>query len=65
MVTLTLGLFLTLGLVQLYASSNESYDALSQAAQQIENGRYAIEVIENDLKHAGYYGQYGFAAAAG
>jgi type IV pilus assembly protein PilW len=65
MVTLTLGLFITLGLVQLFASSNESYNALSQAAQQIENGRYAIEVIENDLKHAGYYGQYGFAAAAG
>jgi type IV pilus assembly protein PilW len=65
MVTLTLGLFLTLGLVQLFASSNESYDALSQAAQQIENGRYAIEVVENDLRHAGYYGQYGFAGAAG
>jgi type IV pilus assembly protein PilW len=65
MVTLVLGLFLTFGLVQLFASSNESYDALSQAAQQIENGRYAIETMEHDLKHAGYYGEYGFAGAAG
>jgi type IV pilus assembly protein PilW len=65
MVTLTLGLFLALGLVQVFATSHDSYDSLSQAAQQIENGRYAISTIENDLRHAGYYGEYGFAGAAG
>jgi type IV pilus assembly protein PilW len=65
MVTLTLGLFIALGLVQVFATSNESYDSLSQAAQQIENGRYAVQTIENDLRHAGYYGEYGFAGAAG
>jgi type IV pilus assembly protein PilW len=65
MVTLTLGLFLALGLVQVFASSNESYDALSQAAQQIENGRFAVQTLENDLRHAGYYGEFGFTATAG
>jgi type IV pilus assembly protein PilW len=65
MITLALGLFLTLGLVQMFATSNESYEALSQAAQQIENGRHAVQTIENDLKHAGYYGEYGFAGSAG
>ncbi|MGH8664282.1 MAG: PilW family protein [Burkholderiales bacterium] len=65
MVTLALGLFIALGLAQVFASSNESYDSLSQAAQQIENGRFAVQTLENDLKHAGYYGQYGFTAMAG
>ena len=65
MVTLTLGFLVALGLVQIFASSNETYDALSQAAQQVENGRYAVQTIENDLRHAGYYGEYGFAGAAG
>lgn len=67
MISLTLGLLLTLGLMEIFASSNQSYEALAQSAQQIENGRYAIQTIENDLKHAGYYGEYGFvpAAAAG
>lgn len=64
MITLTLGLFLTLGLVHVFATSNESYDALSQSAQQIENGRYAIQTLRSDLQHGGYYGEFGFAAAA-
>lgn len=63
MVALTLALFLTLGLMQVFATSNESYEALSQAAQQIENGRHAIETLRGDLQHAGYYGEFGFAAA--
>ncbi len=65
MVTLTLGLLIALGLVHVFASSNEAYDALSQSAQQIENGRYALQTLENDLRHAGYYGEYGFASAPG
>lgn len=65
MVTLTIGLFLTLGLVQVFASSHESYESLAQAAQQIENGRYAVQTLQNDLQHAGYYGEFGFATAAG
>ncbi|RPI41306.1 MAG: prepilin-type N-terminal cleavage/methylation domain-containing protein, partial [Betaproteobacteria bacterium] len=49
MVTLAMGLFLAFGLIRVFASSNESYYALSQAAEQIENGRYAIETIKKDL----------------
>jgi type IV pilus assembly protein PilW len=65
MVTLTMGLFLAFGLIRVYTSSNDSYYALSQAAEQIENGRHAIETLKKDLMHAGYYGEYAFAPAAG
>ena len=65
MVTLTMGLFLAFGLIRVYTSSNDSYYALSQAAEQIENGRHAVETLKKDLMHAGYYGEYPFAPAAG
>ncbi len=65
MVTLTLGLFLAFGLIRVFASSNQSYYALSQAAEQIENGRYAVEMVKKDLMHAGYFGEFAFAAPAG
>ena len=64
MVTLAMGLFLAFGLIRVFASSNESYFALSQAAEQIENGRYALQTIRTDLTHAGYYGEYAFANSA-
>ena len=65
LIAMTIGLLLTFGLIRVFASSSEAYQALSQASQQIENGRYAIQVIGDDLRHAGYYGEYGFAPAAG
>ena len=65
MVTLALGLFLAFGLIRVFASSNDSYYALSQAAEQIENGRYAMDTLKKDLMHAGYYGEFAFAAATG
>ena len=65
MVALAIGLLMAFGLVRVFASSSDSYRALSQASQQIENGRYAIQSITEDLKHAGFYGEFAFPAAAG
>jgi type IV pilus assembly protein PilW len=65
MVALTMGLLLSLGLIRVFASSSETYHAMSQAAQQIENGRYAVQAISDDLRHSGYYGEFAFALAAG
>ena len=63
MVALAIGLLMAFGLVRVFASSSDSYRALAQSSQQIENGRYAIQAISDDLKHAGYYGEYSFPAA--
>ena len=63
MVALAIGLLMAFGLVRVFASSSDSYRSLAQSAQQIENGRYAIQAISDDLKHAGYYGEYAFPAA--
>ena len=63
MVALAIGLLMAFGLVRVFASSSDSYRALAQASQQIENGRYAMQVVSQDLMHAGYYGEFAFPAA--
>lgn len=35
-----------------------------KASQQIENGRFAVEMIGNNVRHAGYYGEFGSLPAA-
>jgi type IV pilus assembly protein PilW len=58
MIAITIGLFLLVGLVSVFATSNQTYMDLSRAAQQIENGRFAMQVISDDVAHAGFYGRY-------
>ena len=61
MISMTLGLVLLTGLVTVFSTSSRSQLELQRSAQQIENGRYAMDTITQDLHHAGYYGQfYGF-----
>ena len=65
MIALAIGMLISFGLFRVFANSSETYQALSQAAEQVENGRYAIQVLRDDLRLAGYYGEYGFPPAAG
>lgn len=58
MVAIALGLLVVTGLVYVFANSSRSYGELQKSAQQIENGRYAMNVISDDLRHAGYYGDF-------
>jgi type IV pilus assembly protein PilW len=58
MIAITIGLFMLLVLAALFAESNRSHRALAEASQQIENGRYAIQLMGDDLHMAGYYGQF-------
>jgi type IV pilus assembly protein PilW len=64
MVAITLGLLLLAGLVAVFTGSSRSYAELQKSAQQIENGRYAIDVVADDLRHAGYYGDFAAIPAA-
>ena len=58
MISMAIGLFLLSGLVSLFVNSAQSSAELSKAAQQVENGRFAMQTLVEDLQHAGYYGQY-------
>jgi type IV pilus assembly protein PilW len=63
MISMTIGLILLAGLVTVYVNSAQSNAELNKAAQQIENGRFAMQTITEDLRHAGFYGQYYSAPA--
>ena len=56
MVSLTIGLFLVVGLATLFASLNSSRSELDKSSRQIENGRYAMQILSEEIRHAGYYG---------
>ncbi|HSD44203.1 MAG TPA: PilW family protein [Burkholderiales bacterium] len=56
MVALSLGLFVALGISMMFVGASRSERELMKTAQQIENGRYAVDILSKDLWHAGFYG---------
>jgi len=58
LIALTIGLLLLAGLTLIFVNSSEANRELQKTAQQIENGRYAMDIITQDLHHAGYYGHF-------
>lgn len=56
MIAMTIGLLLLSGLAMIFVNSSDANRELQKTAQQIENGRFAIEAVSQDLRHAGFYG---------
>lgn len=58
MVALTVGLFLVGGLISLLVSTSVARTELDKSSRQIENGRYALQLLSEDIRHAGFLGTY-------
>jgi type IV pilus assembly protein PilW len=58
MIAMTLGLVLVAGVAALSQNSNQIYRSLNGTSQQTENGRYALEILTDDLQHAGFFGVF-------
>lgn len=56
MVALAIGSLLVLGLVQVFAGSRTAYQLSSGLARTQENGRFAIDILQRDLRMAGHLG---------
>lgn len=56
MVAITLSLFLMIGLISLIVSTVTSRTELDKSSRQIENGRYALQVLSEDIHLAGFVG---------
>ena len=61
MVAITIGLILVAGIATLIAQQSSTRAELDKSNRQIENGRYALSLLKDDIEHAGFYGQYGGA----
>lgn len=58
MVSITIGLILLAGVTTLIVKQSSTRTELEKASREIENGRYAIQLLRNDIEHAGLYGEY-------
>jgi type IV pilus assembly protein PilW len=57
MISITLGMIVLAGLAGIYANTSTARTELERRSQQIDNARYAVEVLSEDLQLAGYYGE--------
>jgi len=58
MVSLAISLVILAALVALFVNTSRSNREFERANSMIENGRLAIQVLENDVIHAGFWGTY-------
>ncbi|MBB5199568.1 PilW family protein [Glaciimonas immobilis] len=58
MISITIGLLLLAGITTLIAQQSSARAEIDKSGRQIENGRYALTLLQDDIQHAGFYGQY-------
>jgi type IV pilus assembly protein PilW len=65
MVAITIGLIILAALVSLFAGNSRERGEIERANQQTENGRYALQIIGDDLRDAGYLASFNPGTVAG
>ncbi len=63
MVSLVIGLFLVLGAVTVYTQGRKNYNVNEGVARLQENLRFATDVLEPDIRLAGFFGMHSEAGA--
>jgi len=58
LVALALGVLILLALTILFARNSGNQSELERNTRQLENARYAIDLLAEDVMHAGYYGEF-------
>ncbi|MGH8700025.1 MAG: PilW family protein [Burkholderiales bacterium] len=64
MVSMTIGLMLLATLLVVFANASSARGELERSSRQIENGRYAVELLSDDLRVAGFFGEINVGALA-
>jgi Tfp pilus assembly protein PilW len=58
MIGITLGMLVVAAVLALYVNLARTNNEMAKMNRQIENGRFAVQVLHEDLIHAGYWGTY-------
>ncbi|HKB55061.1 MAG TPA: prepilin-type N-terminal cleavage/methylation domain-containing protein, partial [Ramlibacter sp.] len=58
MISLTIGLFIVLALLTLLINVNRNNGELTKTNRMIENGRFALQLLQSDVSQAGYWAGY-------
>jgi len=56
MIAITLASFLLVGLIQVFAGSKAAYQLSEGLSRSQENGRFALEFMQRDIRMAGHFG---------
>ncbi len=59
MIAATIGLLITLAISTLFITTRQSYSQNDNTAKMQEHARFALELISQDLRHAGFLGNVG------
>ncbi len=57
MVSITIGLIILTAVSLVFVNASSSRAEIERTSRQIENGRYAIDLLSDDLRVAGFYGE--------
>lgn len=58
MISMVLGLFIVLALLTLLINVNRNNSEMTKANRVIENGRFSVQLLEQDISHAGFWAGY-------
>ena len=58
MVALAMGMLILLALITMLTNVSRNSNEMSKTNRVIENGRFALQLLESDVAHAGYWGGY-------
>ena len=58
MISITIGLLILVSLSTLFVNQSKTRTELDKSNRMIDNGRYALELLSDDMRLAGYYGEF-------
>jgi type IV pilus assembly protein PilW len=64
MISMTLGLLVLAVLTTIFANTSRARAELQKTSQQVDNGRYAVELLTEDLQLAGFFGELNLTGIA-
>jgi type IV pilus assembly protein PilW len=57
MISITIGMLILASLTTLFVNQSRTRTELDKSTRMIENGRYALEILSDNLRLAGFYGE--------
>lgn len=58
MIAITLGLMIMVGLISIFVKNSQARSEIERSNRQLESGRYAMSLLTEDLRMAGFLGQF-------
>lgn len=58
MISITIGLIILSAMATLFSGQSKTRNELDKSNRMIDNGRYALEILSENLRMAGFYGNY-------